>query len=65
MKTINFIFIILLLTAGLTIFTGCIKDPNTQNTSTDMTADMSSILAEKTFNYIGNYPVSASSDIKI
>jgi len=61
MKTRNISQLVMLFAAIFILFTGCKKDSNKGNTNTETSVDRSSILAEQTFNDIGNYSVSAMS----
>ncbi len=61
MKTRNVILLIMLFATTITLFTGCKKDNTQEDTSKETTVDRNSALAERTFNDIGTYTVSAMS----
>jgi hypothetical protein len=60
MKTRNISLLVLLFAANFFLFTACNKDNNTTNTK-ETAVDQNSILAERTFNDIGNYTSTAMS----
>lgn len=57
----NLGFLALLLAASISLFTACKKDSTDNNSSKETSVDKNSLLAERTFNDIGNYTSTAIS----
>lgn len=61
MKTSKISLLVLIFAASSTLFTSCNKDNTTEDINKETSVDRNSILAEKTFNDIGNFTTTAMS----